>query len=246
MSITSILKRSLEIAKKNPVLFVPMLALTVIVSLLSLVFLGSMVPFFGGMTGGEAVSSQEAITAAGAAIGGMFTVLILSSILGFIAHGMTVAMADDAVREGPVSLKTGFNKALAKIVPLIIAAVLVGIIVSVGFILLVIPGIVAVFLLMFTFMAVMLDNENAFKAIGKSVKMVTGHFSAVFVLFLVLIALGLLAGIISAVVGMIPFLGAVIAIILSAAYTGYISVFLVLAYKGLEDKPAQETPEPEV
>lgn len=246
MSITSILKQSLEIAKKNPVLFVPMLALTVIASLLSLVFLGSMVPFFGGMSGGEQVSSQEALTAAGAAVSGMFAVLILSSILGFIAHGMTVAMADDAVREVPVSLKTGFNKTLAKILPLIISAVLVGIIVSIGFILLVIPGIIAAFLLMFTFLAVMLDNENAFKAMGKSFKMVTGHFSAVFVLFLVLIALGLLSGIISTVVGMIPILGVVLAIIVSAVYTGYISVFLVLAYKGLEDKPPQETPEPEV
>ncbi|MFO7849996.1 MAG: hypothetical protein R6V67_08560, partial [Spirochaetia bacterium] len=145
MSITSILKRSIEIAKKNPVLFVPMLALTVIVSLLSFVFLGSMVPFVGGMSGGEPVSSQQALTAAGAAVGGMLTVLILSSILGFIAHGMTVAMADDAVRGRPMSLKIGLHKVMERIVPLIISAVLVGIIVSVGFILLVIPGIVAGF-----------------------------------------------------------------------------------------------------
>ena len=240
MSIITILKESLEIVKKNPILFVPMLALTVIVALLSLIFLGSMVPFMGGMQQGGTVTSQQAMTAAGAALGGIFITLILSSILGLVAHGMTVAMADEAVQSQSTSLKGGLNKVKERLLPIILAAVLVGLIVSVGFMLLVLPGIIAMFLLMFTFMAVMLDNENAFRAIGKSTRTVTGHFGAVFVLFLVLIALGLLVAIIDAIVGMIPILGVVLSIIFSAAYSSFITVFLVIAYRGFEERDMQK------
>lgn len=244
MSITAILKESFEIVKKNPVLLVPMLALTIVVALISLIFLGSMVPFVGGMSP-DSASASEAMTVAGAAIGGLFIVLILSSILSLVAHGMTVAMAGEAVTNEKTSLKGGLNKVTSRLVPLIIAAVVVGLIVSVGFILLVLPGIVAIFLLMFTFMAVMLDDESPFRAIGKSVRTVTGNLGPVFVLLLVLIAIGVLVAILDVIVGLIPVLGVILTILISAVYSAYISVFLVLAYRGLEEKPEQP-PEPEV
>jgi len=244
MSIVAILKESLDIVKKNPLLAVPMLALTVIVALLSLIFLGSMIPFAGGMADGN-VSSGQAMTAAGAAISGIFIVLIISSILGLVAHGMTVAMADEAVRNERSSLKYGFERVKERLVQILIAAVLVGLIVSVGFMLLVIPGIVVAFLLMFTFMALMIDNESAIGSIKRSVKLVTGHFGAVFVLFLVLIAMSVLVGIIDSVLGLIPILGVILTIIFSAAYSAYVTVFLVIAFRGFEERD-REKPQPEV
>ena len=243
MSISAILKESLQVVKKNPILFIPMLALTIITSILSLIFLGSMIPTIGGMAEGPA-SSSEALTAAGTALGGIFLVLVISSILGLIAHGMTVAMADEAAREEKTSLKSGYTKTKERLVTIIISAVVVGVLVSVGFILLILPGIIAAFLLMFTFIAVMLDSQNAFRAVGKSVRVVTRNFGSVFVLFLVLLAIAVLVGIINVIVGLIPILGAIIAILLSAVYTAYVSVFLVLAYRGLEEKPT-EAPEPQ-
>jgi MFS family permease len=244
VNVLAVLKDSFDIVKKNLVLSVPMLALTVITAVLSLIFIGSMIPFAGGMAKGG-MSPEGAIGAAGAALGGLFIVVIISAILGLFAHGMTVAMVEEAVSSEKATLKKGWAAARQRLVPLIIAAFLVGIIIGIGALLLVLPGIIAAFLLMFTFVVVMREGENAFGAIGKSFKMVTRHFGAVLVLFLVLIALGLIVGIVDSILALIPILGVILTIILSAVYAAYATTYVVLTYHRLEEK-AEEAPEPKV
>ncbi len=244
MNVLTILKESFNIVKKNLVLSVPMLALTVITAVLSLIFIGSMIPFAGGMAKGG-MSPEGAVGAAGAAIGGLFIVIIISAILGLMAHGMTVAMVEEAVTSEKATLKKGWEAAKQRLVPLIIAALVVGLIVGIGAVLLVLPGIIAAFLLMFTFVVVMLEGENAFGAIGRSFKTVTGHFGAVLVLFLVLIALGLIVAIVDSILALIPILGVILTIILSAVYAAYATTYVVLTYHQLAEK-TEETPEPKV
>lgn len=245
MSISQMLKESFAASKQNPLIFVPMLAASIFSVLVSLIFVGSAMPMAGRFAGEQmAANPEQAMAGMGAALGGMFLVSILSGIVGLLAHGMTVAMADLALKGENATLGAGWSRLVSRLVPIILASVVVGVLVSLGMILLVLPGIILAFLLMFTLVAVMVDDAGAFDAIGRSFRKVTRNFKATFVVFLVLLALGLLAGIVGMIVGLIPILGVILTMVVSAIYTGYISIFVVEVYRNLAEEPGA-TPEAE-
>ncbi len=245
MNIVEILKTSFTRLKENPVLLVPILAISVVLGLLSLLLIGSMVPQMGPFQADAAVSAEEAMGFAGMALGRFITLMVIGSIVGLLGHGMTVLMAHDALSGNPVSLKDAWNRTTARVVALVLASLLVGIIVSLGFVLLVIPGIILAFFLMFTFVALMLNESNPLQAVGRSFQVVKQNFAAVFVFFLILIALGLLVSIVNMVIGLIPVLGSILAVVIGSVYATFVSVFVVAVFNQLTAHDG-EAPEPEV
>lgn len=245
MSIVNLLTTSLQRLKENPVMLVPILAISVVLAILSLILIGSMVPQMGPFQPDAPVSAEEAMGFAGMAMGRFITLMIIGSIVGLLGHGMTVLMAHDALTGNAVSLKDAWTRATGRIVALVLASLLVGIIVSLGFVLLVIPGIILAFFLMFTFVALMLTESNPLQAIGHSFRVVKQHFASVFVFFLVLIALGVLVGILNVVIGLIPVLGSILAVILGSVYATFVSVFVVAVFNALTAQEG-EAPEAEV
>lgn len=244
MNITAVLRDSYNLVRKHLVVFVPMLALFVIVILLSLLLVGTMFPFGDAKSMG-AMSGEKAMGLAGMGLVTGFIVLLISGFVGLLAHGMTIAMVDEVKKEEKTSLSSGWKKTRQKLVPLIIASIIVSVVVSIGFILLVLPGLIAVYFLMFTIAAVIVDEVNGFQAVSRGVKTVAGNFKTTIVLFLVLIALGVLFGILNVIVGLIPILGVVLSIVLSAVYSVYVTAFLVLSYLELEPEP-ENPPEAKV
>lgn len=236
MNITAVLRDSFDVMKKNWVLFVPFLAAFVLMGLISLVTVGSMVPF-GDFESMGTMSQKEAIGVAGTSFVVFFIMMVLSGIIGLLAHGMTITMIDDALKTEKATLSGGWTKTLQRIVPLLIAAVLVGLIVSIGFILLVLPGIVAIFFLMFSIIAVITDQTNGFTALAHSARTVFRNIKATIVLFLVLIALGVLFTIVSVILGLIPILGVILSIAASAIFGVYTTIFLVISYNNLDTEP---------
>jgi magnesium-transporting ATPase (P-type) len=239
MNITAVLRDSFNLVKRHAVVFVPMLALFVVIILLSLLFLGTLFPFGSAQDFGE-ISKEEAFGLAGMTFLGGFIVMLISGFLGLLAHGMTIAMVDEAKKQETTSLKSGWQKTRGKLVGLISASLLVSIVVSIGFLLLVLPGLIAVFFLMFVITAAMVDEVNGIQAFGRGVRTVVKNLKTTLVLFLVLIALGVLFGLLSMILGLIPILGVVLTIVVSAVFGVYTTAFLVLSYNSLE--PAPENP----
>lgn len=251
MNITTVLKDSYEVSRKNPLVFVPMLASVVVVALLSLITMGSVIgsgmPFIGGMHGemtGASPNMQRALAGAGIAFGSLLVFSTLSGLVSLLAHGMTVAMANDAVQGQPVTLKTGWDRVVERAVPLVVASVILGLLVGIGLVLLVLPGLLIGFFLMFTLTAVIVDGKDAFSALKTSFQVVRSNFGAVFVLFLVMIALAFLVGIANSILGLIPVLGWLASVVLSSLFGGFLGVFVLQAYLTLRESP--ETPEAEV
>jgi uncharacterized membrane protein len=244
MSILGILKDSLTISKNNPLIFLPMLVFLIIVALLSLIFVGSMAPDFAKLLE-QGAASTDVGAIIGGAVGGSLLIMLISMIVGLLAHGMTVAMADEARKNGKTSLQSGWKAVTENITPLAITAVLTALIISVGMVLLVLPGVIALFLLLFAVIAVMVDKEGATNALGKSVRTVTANLGTTFILFLILIALGVLVSILTSVLALLPILGIVIDVALTTFFSAYITVYLVVAYDNLEVKP-KKAPEPTV
>ena len=90
---------------------------------------------------------------------------------------------------------------------------------------------------MFSIIAVITDQTNGFSALAHSARTVFHNIKATIVLFLVLIALGVLFGIVSVILGLIPILGVILSIAASAVFGVYTTIFLVISYNNLETKP---------
>jgi hypothetical protein len=232
MDITGIFKNGIEVSKKNYIIFVPTIAVMLIMFVLSLSLIGGGIATMGLMGGGMR-SPAGMMSAFGAMMAGAFLISIIGIILGLFAHGMTIGMAKEAIDTGSTSLGSGINIAISRFVPLLIAAIVVGIIVTIGLLLLIIPGLIAAFLLMFTFAAIIVDNIGAIEAMKKSFEIVKSHLSDAIILFIALIVVGVIFTIANMILNVIPLLGQLLGMILMGIFAGYISVVIVMAYREL-------------
>ena len=118
-----------------------------------------------------------------------------------------------------------------------VAASLVGLIVMIGFVFLVIPGIVAAVFLMFTLPAVLLDGLGAVDAMRRSAALVRTHVGPVigFVVGCLLVFVGM--GIASWILSFVPFLGGLASFVLQGAAMSYLTVVGVHFYGLLRATP---------
>ncbi len=246
MNLIHVFKESIFAAKGNPLIFIPMLASVVFSALVGLVFTGSAMPMMGRFTGEQfAASPEQALAGAGAALGAFMIASMISSFVSFLAHGMTVGMADRALKGQAVTLQAGWERLVTRIVPLVIATVVVIAVVTMGMILLILPGLVAAFFLMFTLIAVMLEDLPAGKAIGRSVQTVKKNLGAAFISLLVILGLSVPVMILNFALVFIPLLGVILSSILFTIYAAFITVFLVCVYHNL-DVQTDTSPEVEI
>lgn len=167
-------------------------------------------------------------------------VMMLVNIFAGIA--MIKAVAD------PQSSTVGNTFAVAKryFVPYVVVAILVGLVTMVGFILLIIPGILFAVWFSFTYYMVLLEEKRGTDAMKASRELVRGHWWGVFGRFLFITLVAIVAG---GVVG--GFLGAAVAtfseiagvIVASAIQFVLVPVSVAygyLMYKDLSTLPAAE------
>lgn len=154
----------------------------------------------------------------------------VSMILKLFAHGMTMAMAREALEKGTTSLSTGVNSAVRYFMSFLIAAILTGVIIGIGSALFIIPGLIAAFLLLFTFPSIVVDGAGPFRAMKRSFDVVRSRLRDSVMLFMVVLIAGFLFGIAAKIASVIPVLGQIVGIMLSGVFGGYISVVVVKAY----------------
>lgn len=135
----------------------------------------------------------------------------------FLYVGFVVKLVED-VRDGRRDFSVGelFSDAAGKILPLVLVAIIAGIIIGVGFLLLIIPGL---FLLTYLFVvapAVVVEDENAFSAMGRSWNLVKGQGLSVFGVIVVTVLIVIGVSIVFSLIG-------------SAFGTGGVIVFSVLS-----------------
>jgi hypothetical protein len=230
MDIVGIFKEGVEVSKKNYIIFIPTVAVAVVMGLLMLVLVGA-----GLMSAGLGAGMRrpEAIIP-----------LVGAMILGLVAHGMTVAMAKEALETGSTSFQSGMSIALGRIGHLLIASVLVGIIVSIGFMLLFVPGLIASFLLMFTFVSVIVDNAGPVEAMKKSYATVKANLNDSVVFYIAMIAVAVVFFIANIILGVIPILGQIAGIALMGVFGGYASVVIVRVYSEMEKSATEPAGNP--
>lgn len=214
-----------------PVLIVPPLAVAVLGFLL-LFFIGGGAAVMGALMGGAMGGGHGA--AAGGIAGLVLGILVFGLVMGvlwLLSSGMVVVMARDALVGREPVLGDSFAAVVGRLGAVVVASGLVTVIMVVGFLFLVIPGVVAAICLMFTLPAVLLDGLGSVDGIRRSLAVVRAHVGPVVGLVVgsLLVLVGVSIG--SWILSLVPFLGGLAAFVLHGAAVSYLTVVGVHFYQ---------------
>ena len=163
--------------------------------------------------------------------------------LWLLSSGMVVVMARSALGGREPALGDALAAVARRLGAVAVAASLVGLIVMIGFLFLVIPGIVAAVFLMFTLPAVLLDGLGAVDGMRRSAALVRAHVGPVvgFVVGCLLVLVGHRRSPSWILVVRIPFLGGLASFVLHGAAVSYLTVVGVHFYALLRAAPGTVT-----
>lgn len=150
---------------------------------------------------------------------GIFFLLIIISVLFQTVLRMSLIKAcQDSIFDRPISIGECLKLGLSKFFPYLIAGILIWLSVTVGFILLIIPGII--FLVWFSLFepVIVIEDIGYASALGRSRSLVKGYFWRTLGFFIVTgLLVFIIVGIISQVLGLIPVVGQIIGFIIQLA-----------------------------
>jgi hypothetical protein len=121
----------------------------------------------------------------------------------FWLQGALVVAIDD-VRDGRVdlSIRETLNRVLPRLNTLTLAGLLAAIGITIGFLLLIVPGLILITLWLLIVPAIMLENRGVFGSFGRSRQLVSGHgwnvFGVIVLTVLILIAVNIALSIVAA------------------------------------------------
>jgi hypothetical protein len=146
------------------------------------------------------------------------------------AYGGAVKMVSEAVQNGRVDLGASVRLALSRLIWIWVVGVVVAIIVFLGFIVLVVPGIILTIMFSLVLPVIIIEGPG-FQSLGRSRKLVSKRWLKTFAL---LIVFGITIGIAGVIVGLISSLfgvaSTVVSSILSALYLPLVPIMLTVYY----------------
>ncbi|MFS8819758.1 glycerophosphoryl diester phosphodiesterase membrane domain-containing protein [Synechococcus sp. W60.1] len=160
-----------------------------------------------------------------------------------ILAGAAFWLVDQHLKQRTPPLGNSLDQAVSKAVPLVFGSILLVLIVSLGMLLLVLPGIYWGIRLAFTLCAIVLEDKGATEGLGYSWNLVRGRWWGVFWAFL---AVGLIFGI--AILMISFFVGGILGDTLGAAVVGnaaatavapILNIYAVLLFRSLQQLQAQ-------
>lgn len=236
MSFGRLLKEALAMGRKFPLIYLPVLVVSLLVGLVMALFMGGLGMMPGAIGPGMGPAMGPGAGYAGMVVANLWLHLLWAIIAGILiiaGHAVTVLMVGQVLQLGTTSLAKGIEQAKLRLVQLVIAAAITAVLVGIGFVLFVLPGLIVGFFLLFTFVAVALEEYSALGGIRKSFVVVKDRLGDAFVFFLLLVALGVLFALLNRILLFIPIVGGILSLILSGIYSGYASTLVVLGYREL-------------
>lgn len=169
--------------------------------------------------------------------GGGALVLLLGLVVGSVLTVVVLrTVAHDAAELD--SIPSGVTAALPKTVLfLIVAGIIQAILIAIGFVLLIIPGLFLLVSLYFTQVYIAVEGEGPLEALSSSWGLSKGDRLPIFGLVVVLAVIGVLGTVVGEVVGVAsPLLGSLLSLVVSGFLTIFTSAALVDAYDQLSSE----------
>jgi hypothetical protein len=173
---------------------------------------------------------------AAGAIGKMLLGIFLSIVLGTLAQAIVLYGAFQDMRGRPVSLGDCLRIGLGRFFPIIGLAICVSIGLMVGFLLLVVPGVILALMWFVATPACVVEQLGPLASMGRSSELTKGHrWKILGMVLLLVIGAGIVSGVIGALLGLT---GSTVLVTLGTlAWTGawgaFYAVFVVVTYHDL-------------
>ncbi len=216
MHLQELVREALTILKRNYILAAPTIISSFLAAFASLVVMGK---------------TPSTSTTIG--------VGLVISVIGMFAHGVTLAMAREALDTGETSFTTATETSRRVIVPLLSVSIAMTFLILIGVGMFLVPGLLAAFVLLYALPAVVLDEEGAFEAMKKSFNLARTHLADTFVLFTSIVLSTLVLFIINVMLAVIPLLGQLLNVILTGAFGAVVATVVVQVYRRLS--PSEES-----
>ncbi len=219
IDIGNTIKKPFDLMQENYDLFVPAI-LPFAISLIAGVAFFSVI----GISFFSAFSIITLITL----IGSFLALMIIEIIAFIIAGGAITYMVYKQLEGVKVTYKEGIDFALNRIGNLLLASLIISVGIVIGMILLVIPGLIVAFFTIFTLQEIIIANKSWDDAISGSIDIVKKNFSDVLVFAIIL---AIVAGLMNAVLSLIPVIGDAISVLILAPY---VTSAITIAYLSLK------------
>ncbi len=178
--------------------------------------------------------AQQYVNWAPGFFGALAELIALTAIITLVfypvAYGSAIKMASEAIQSGQTAVGASVRFTVSRLVWFWLVGIVVGIIVFIGFIALIVPGIILAIMFTLVLPAIVIENPG-FDSLGRSRKLVSKRWLKTFALIIVL---AIMVGIGSVIVGVIssPFgVGStVVSSILSAFYLPLVPIALAVYY----------------
>src|SRR4051794_20713853 len=168
----------------------------------------------------------------GAAIFGGLIAAAIGIIIGALLQAAIIRAGAQATIGDPVDVEASYRYGFHRFGSVILVGLLFGLAVALGFILLVIPGILALIYFSVSIPSLVVENRRGTKAMSRSANLVSGHFWHAFgVIIVAYIIVAVVSGILSAIGGnswFIRWIFNAIAQIITTPFSALVSVLLYL------------------
>jgi hypothetical protein len=171
---------------------------------------------------------------------------IIGWIIGQITQGISVKFTADTLEKGQANLQTSFNYTITKLLSLLAVSIITGILIIVGLIAFIIPGIILAIMFSLVVPTIIIENTGALESLSRSRRLVSHRwlktFGLLLLLYIIIIVAGVLIGMIS-----IPFREA--SALVSSILNGFIQPILPIGftlyyYSMIARTTPQEQPQP--
>ena len=157
---------------------------------------------------------------------------VISVIISAVLQAAILRAAAEATIGDPVDAEASYRYGFKRLGSVIWVSVLVGLAVGIGFILLIVPGIIALGFLCVSVPVLIVENRRGTDAMGRSWNLVKGHFwHALGVILVAALIVGFVNGIVSSIGGsawVVRWILTAIATTITAPFTALVSVLLYL------------------
>lgn len=170
---------------------------------------------------------------------------LISWVVGSMAQGISIKFASDSLEKGQANLQTSFSFAASRILSILAVSIITGVLIFLGALALVIPGIILAIMFSLVVQTIIIENTGALESLARSRRLVSGRWLKTFALLLVLyIIVGIVAGIASAIG--IPFglAGSLVSSLITALIQPILPIGLTLYYYSMISRTTPQTATP--
>lgn len=178
------------------------------------------------------------------------TSLFLSGIIGWIANsfttGITIKFTSDILESGQANLQKSFHFTLTKVLYLLATSIITGILMVLGFIALIIPGIIIVLMFSLVNPVIMLEGTGVLGSLSRSRVLVGKRWLKTLGLLLVVyIIVATVNGVVVLIAGQFGLVAPLISGILTAFITPIVPIAITLYYYSMKARTLPPPPPPQ-